>query len=654
VPNPQIGFIGLDKLAHAICFGLLAMLLILARIMDPTASQRKTLIVSWVIASVYAVIDEGTQAWTQRCVALDDLAANLIGVFTVAAWIAWRWANTRQVMSNADLTVGKRPINSSVEASQGSGAFVGDALWVGALTAFSRVLGLVRDAVLAACFGLSSMTDAFWIGFLVPNLFRRLFGEGALTAAFIPVYTDLRRQDPMLARRLAWMCVAFLFVVLGALTLLGEILLWFAKGHIPWSQDTLLAIRLTMIMLPYMPLICVVALLGGLLQVHRRFGPPAAVPILLNLTMIIAALFASLGARSGSDPHHAITVVSVSVVLAGLLQLIWQCAAALRCEPLTTRIGQATGALKSVLVLMLPMALGLAVFQINTLLDSLIAWGLSPPASGAQEMYWFGFSVPYPVASGAVTALQYAQRLYQFPLGVFGIAVATAIFPALAQAASPEKDVRSLEPFRKIIQQGLRLTVFIGLPASIGLILVRVPLVRVIFERRQFALEDSLRVATILTGYASAVWAYSMAHVLTRAFYALKDARTPLRISLIMVAVNLMLNLVLVWWLGAAALAWSTALSGVGQVVLLLLAIRRHVDQPVDRSVWSAWAMSMLLTAFMAAVLITIVVLYNPVGRFGLAVQLLILVAVGIAVVLGGAKLIAAQELQWLLKRRAQ
>ena len=179
----------------------------------------------------------------------------------------------------------------------------------------SRLLGLARDAVLAACFGMTTLADAFWIGFLVPNLFRRLFGEGALTAAFIPVYTDWRQKDPVVARRLASLCVGLLLVVLSVVTLVGEAVLASLSDQ-PWSADTHLAIRLTMIMLPYMPMICVAALLGGILQVHGRFGPPAAAPIVLNLVMIGAALWATSETSPGqTDSHSAITIVAMSVLV---------------------------------------------------------------------------------------------------------------------------------------------------------------------------------------------------------------------------------------------------------------------------------------------------------------------------------------------------
>jgi len=244
----------------------------------------------------------------------------------------------------------------------------------------------------------------------------------------------------------------------------------------------------------------------------------------------------------------------------------------------------------------------------------------------------------------------------------FGIAIATAIFPALSSAAakSNSKDlgngrliVSASEAFANIVRQGLRLTIFIGLPASVGLILIRVPLSRTVFEHGDFSTQDALRVATILAGYASSIWAYSMTHTLTRAFYALKDAKTPLRVSMGMVALNLALNVTLIWPLGAVGLAWSTAASAVGQVLLLLLMLRKRVHNTIDRSVMMSWARTALASAVMALVILPITYFYDPAGLSKQVNYALLagLVVLGGVVVLAVAWFSRAEELQWLRRR---
>jgi len=531
--------------------------------------------------------------------------------------------------------------------------FVGHAITVSLLTILSRITGLVRDAVLAAAFGLGATADAFFMAFLVPNLFRRLFGEGALTAAFVPVYTRLVNTDRLTARRLASLSIALLVVVLSAVTLVGEaVLAYLVMRDI--SADAHLTLRMAMIMLPYMPVICVVALLGGVLQVHGRFGAPAAAPIILNVGMIVAAVLGSQGVIGDGSTDNAVVVISVGVLIAGVGQLLWQGLAVVRVETFTTSLRDAWPAFREMMGMMGPMVIGLAVFQINTFMDSVIAFTLSPKEGGPETLTFFGRQAPYPIDTGGVAALQWAQRLYWFPLGVFGIAIATAIFPALSRAATMSNAALSRERLGDVLRQGLRLSMFITLPASVGLILVRVPLTRAIYERGRFETDDALRVATILIGYASVVWAYSMTHVLTRACYAVRDAKTPLLISTGMVVINLLLNVVLIWPMGVAGLAWSSAVSAIGQVVCLLLVMKHYTGTLLDRSVWISWGRTALACVVMGAVVIVLSMWRDSTAGStgGATLDLTVLVIAGAAVFGISALAMRAPELRWLIKRR--
>ncbi|MDX1682175.1 MAG: murein biosynthesis integral membrane protein MurJ [Phycisphaeraceae bacterium] len=530
------------------------------------------------------------------------------------------------------------------------GGFIGHALKVSSWTLFSRLTGLGRDAALAAVFGLGAVADAFFIGFLVPNLSRRLFGEGAFAAAFIPEYADLVKNDRQLARRLATLCLVALTVVLGGLTLIGEAVLLGMQTWGVWSPESSLAIRLTMVMLPYMPLVCLVALLGGILQVHGKFGPPAAAPVILNLVMIGAALAVMPWA-----PASAAMAVAAAVVGAGVLQLAWLGVTTLGVERPGRALAGTGPALRRLATAWLPMMAGLAVFQINALLDHLIAFGLAPRTGGPEQLHLWGRIVDYPVQAGAVAALQWAQRLYQFPLGVFGIALATAIFPALASAAagSQPEDERA---YAATLRRGVRLAVFIGLPAGVGLWLVGYPLVRLIYARGAFSLDDVDRVATILSGYAVGVWAYSATHVVTRAFYARRDTITPLLVGVVIVILNLGLNLVLIWPLGAAGLAWSTAITASLQTVILLLLISRKAAHVLTRPVVIGCLRSVALTAVMAAAVASLAWALNPVaaGPWVSAAMLFGLVITGMMVYGAGAWWTGAPEWHWLLKRPAE
>jgi putative peptidoglycan lipid II flippase len=500
-------------------------------------------------------------------------------------------------------------------------------------TVASRVTGLVRDASLSRIFGAAGVMDAFFFAFMIPNLFRRLFGEGAVSAAFLRVYARLDANDPPAARKLATLTVLIMIVVLGGITIAGEILL--AWGLYAAAGEQQLVVRLTMITLPYMPLVCVVAILGAMLQVHGRFAPSAAVPIVMNLCLI-GAVVALAPFFGEADKGAHVTAVAGSLLVAGGLQIAWMLLALRGRQWLVGGARAAREPMRDVVRQVGPMILGLGVLQFNVFIDGLIA---SYPTTVGPSI----FGVEYPLREGAMAAVSFAQRLYQFPLGVFGIAIATAIYPALArQAEEPEA-------FSDILRRGLRLVVFIGLPASAGLMLIGPMLVKVIFEGGIFEAGDSQRVTFVLYGYASGVWAYSMIHVLTRAFYARGDSMTPVKVAVFMVALNVALNCTLIWTpLREAGLAWSTALCAVIQSFVLLWLVRRHASGLVDGAVSRGAARSLVITALMTLVVWTVLAAL-PVATSWLQAlaNLAAAVGAGTIVVYAAARALDMPELHW-------
>lgn len=511
---------------------------------------------------------------------------------------------------------------------------------VSGLTLVSRVAGLVRDLIHARLFGDSAIGSAFMAAWAIPNLFRRLFGEGALAAAFIPEYAQLRERDPGAAGRFATLTLAVLTLVTGALLIVGEIVLLAVLLTDGGDPDRSLSFRLIMIMLPFMPLVCIAAILGGMLQTHGRFGPPAAAPIILNAMVIATALPFYLS--EGADRVAAAYWIGGAAVAAGVVQVVWSLAALRRHTRWSRSFSGAGEPMRRLLRRFLPVIVGMGTIQLNAFLDTVIAmWPV-----------WVGptiFGIAYPLDESSNAILAFTQRLYQFPLGVFGLAVATAIFPLLARhAGEPE---RYLETFRR----GLRLSFFIGLPASAGLVLVRHDLTMVMYGGGASAFSEAgtARAAAVLLGYAPGVWAYSLNHVVTRAFYATGDTSTPMRIALWIVAFNLALNCLLIWRLGEAGLAWSTSISAILQLLLLTLAARRLTARPVyDRQTGNAMVLTIGATLVMAvAVALSIELLGLPRTWGGSLARL------GAAVVVGGTAygLLAAAlrqaELRWLLSR---
>jgi len=463
-------------------------------------------------------------------------------------------------------------------------------------TALSRVLGMVRDMAFAYFLGAGGLMDAWAIAFKIPNLARRLFGEGAAASSLIPVYSEQLHRDPQRANRFAMSVVTAVFVLLAGVAVLGEVFLWLYYHFLAAHEGARLKVALTGLMLPYMVLICVVAVLGGMLNTHRHFAIPAAAPLVLNV-FLIAGL--CLGGWVLHLPQRTtVYVVSAGVVLAGLVQLamqappLWRLGVSLRpawdvrSEPF-----------RRTLVLMGPMILGLTATQISTLVNDLTALWLSGSAEKGEAFFLLGHAVRYPLWEGAVSHLFYAQRLYQLPLGLFGVSLATAIFPEMSVDAA-KRDFTSLG---RAISWGMRCTVFVAAPATVGLLLIGRPVVSVILERGQFTSADTAATAVTLSFYVLGLGGYFAQQILTRAFYSLQESRVPARTALIAVGLGAILNLVLVWPLGSGGLAAATAVGSYIQVAMLATALRRRLGADVMAGIGRAFRDTAIATACMAA-----------------------------------------------------
>lgn len=478
-----------------------------------------------------------------------------------------------------------------------TGSWLGGMLVVSAMTVLSRILGLVRDIAMAQLFGLSPIMDAFTIAFRIPNLSRKLFGEGALATSFIPVFTrELQSQDRAVAWQLASAVLGWLTFFLTILVVLGEwgLAAWIWYGGV--SDETRLLIELTALMLPYLILICVASQIGAVLNSLGRFGWPATVPVILNLVWLVGAWWLTPWFAS---PESQARMLGLCILISGVLQLAVQWPA-LRAtgfrfqwdwQPVRPQ-------LREVIWTMLPVVLGLSITQINTFSDSLIAWGFSQPVGDPNAVMPLPGRPAYPLAAGAVSTLYYGERMYQFPLGVFGVALGTAIFPMLARHAARKE----MDNLREDLSLGMRLVLVIGVPASAALMWLAHPIARCLFERGEFSPEDTARTARIIAAYGSGVWAYCGLLILQRGCYAVGDRATPLRLGLLSVAINLVLNLTLIWFLAERGLAASTSICATFQVAALIWGLQRRVGRldwgPIQRCAWR----TMIATALMSAV----------------------------------------------------
>lgn len=488
--------------------------------------------------------------------------------------------------------VSETPANSRARA----GSWLGGMLVVSAMTVLSRILGLVRDIAMAQLFGLSPIMDAFTVAFRIPNLSRKLFGEGALATSFIPVFArELQSQDRITAWRLASAVLGWLTFFLTILVVLGEwgLAAWIWYGGV--SDETRLLIELTALMLPYLILICVASQVGAVLNSLGRFGWPATVPVILNLVWLIGAWWLTPWFAA---PESQARMLGMCILVSGVLQLAVQWPA-LRATGFRFQWDwhPARPQVREIIWTMLPVVLGLSITQINTFSDSLIAWGFSQPIGDPNAVMPIPGHPSYPLAAGAVSALYYGERMYQFPLGVFGVALGTAIFPMLARHAARNE----MDNLREDLSLGLRLVLVIGVPASAALMWLAHPIARCLFERGEFSPADTARTAQIIAAYGSGVWAYCGLLILQRGCYAVGDRATPLKLGLISVGVNLVLNLTLIWFVGERGLAASTSICAQLQVVALIWSVQRRVGWLDWRPLQRCALRTLIATALMSA-----------------------------------------------------
>jgi putative peptidoglycan lipid II flippase len=443
---------------------------------------------------------------------------------------------------------------------------------IGLATFASRLLGFLRDIVLARLFGATAAADAFFIAYRIPNLLRELFAEGSMSSAFIPVFTEYHtlrtRKD---AWELASAAFTTLLTIVTAITLLGIVaapgIVWLLAPGFHGHPDKLaMTTLLARIMFPYLLFISLAALAMGILNSLRAFAAPALSPVFFNLSIIGCALFL---APAFPEP---ILGVAIGVVAGGAAQFVMQLPGlALRGMVFGWRFDPWHPGVRRIGALMVPSLLGLSVTQINITVSTILA----------------------SFFAGGPTYLFYGMRLIQFPLGIFGAALATAILPTLAAQAARA----ALDELRGTLAFGLRMILFIILPAMLGLILLREPIVHLFFEHGSFTAADTAATATAVLCYAVGLWAFAGVRIIVAAFYSLQDTVTPALVAAVAVLANLAFSILLMDRLEAAGLALATALSAMLNVSVLVAVLNRRLGG-VD---WRAVGRSAMRTAAAAA-----------------------------------------------------
>ncbi|KTC99520.1 murein biosynthesis integral membrane protein MurJ [Legionella erythra] len=423
---------------------------------------------------------------------------------------------------------------------------------VSIMTLASRLMGFARDMLLAYFFGAQAGMDAFYVAFRIPNFMRRLFAEGAFAQAFVPVLAEYQQKRPVNDVRLFIARITgHLSLVLSIITVIGVlaapvIIFIFAPGFGEGSTRTLLATEMLRLTFPYLMLISLTAMAGAVLNTYGYFGVPAFTPVLLNVFMILAAVYLT--------PYTDTPVVALAwgVLLAGIAQLLFQIPFLYQRQLLVKpRLFWGDDGVRRVLKLMVPALFGVSIAQINLMIDSIFASFLQV---------------------GSVSWLYYTDRLTDFPLGVFGVAIATVILPHLSRKHAEQ----NLEKYSRALDWGLRSILLIGLPSGVGLALFSMPMIACCFAYGKFSAIDVLQTQKSLIALGSGVPAFMMVKVLASGFYAKQNIKTPVKIGAVAMVVNSLLCAVLIWPLAHAGLALASTLAGYLNCGLLFILLRRR------------------------------------------------------------------------------
>lgn len=451
---------------------------------------------------------------------------------------------------------------------------------IGTATALSRALGFIRDIVLAAYFGTGAAAQAFFVAFKIPNALRDLVGEGAANAAIVPVLTEYKTKgEEKEFLRVSRVLFNVSFLVLSILTVLGiifspVIVRVMAPGFTKDPSILSLTIHLNRIMFPYLILIGLTAYTMGVLNTLKHFASPAFGPCLLNLAMILSAVLLC--------PRFGVTGLVLGVLAGGALQLLLNMTV-MRKKGVTVNFndGLKDRAVKRIGNLLAPRAFGSAIYQVNIFVDTMLA------------------SLAWIVGAGGVAALYYANRLIQFPLAIFGLALAQAALPKMSR----EFSMNDIPHLKDTLSFSLRVTFLIMLPASVGLAILGKPIIKILFQRGEFTAYSASITQSALFFYAFGLCAYGGIKLLVTCFYAMQDTVTPVKTAFFAVIMNVILNLILMWPLKLGGLALATSISATFNFALLYIILKKRLGCLGTKKMIDSFARVVLASIAMGLVL---------------------------------------------------
>ncbi len=499
---------------------------------------------------------------------------------------------------------------------------------MGFATTLSRIFGFIRDMVIANFLGAGFKADAFFVAFRIPNLLRRLFGEGSLTASFIPVFTKYKiEKGEEEANRIASISFTMLIIILLIITSLGvifspQIIKILAPGFKKFPEKFLLSVKLNRIMFPYIFFISLVALCMGILNSLKHFFAPSIAPVFLNISMIISCIIAYFLKKK------IVIFLAYGVVWGGILQLILQL---IYLKKFKVKIKPDFSffhpAIKEIIKLMGPSVLGLAVTQIQIFFNTLLASFLE---------------------TGSISYLYYADRLIQFPLGVFAVSIGNAVLPLISE----HRTKKEISKIQESYLFSIKLILFISIPACIGLITCGKLIISVLFQRGEFTHQTVLAVYYALLSYSLGLFAYSGIRVLTPVFYAYEDTKTPVKIAFISLCINVGASLILMKFFSYVGLALATFISSSFNFFSLCFKIRKHIS--VDYSIILKYVLKILIASAVMGIFLSFVNNYFDYENFKFFIKafyLLIIVFLGVAIYLILCKFFKIEEVKLILKR---
>jgi putative peptidoglycan lipid II flippase len=450
---------------------------------------------------------------------------------------------------------------------------------VSAMTLISRVSGLIRDVVMASVLGSSGVADAFFVAFRIPNFLRRIFGEGAFAQAFVPVFTELTERNTYEAKQFVNSAAGLLALITLILTLFGMVfapalIAFYAPGYKDDPVQMAATVDALRYMFPYLFCISLVAMSAGVLNTLNRFAIPAVTPVLLNVCLVLVMwLLVPL-------MDSAASALAIGVLIAGVVQLLFQVPSLYREGYLPKfAFDRSNPAVKKVFGLMLPAVFSVSVAQINMFVNTVLASFL---------------------VTGSVSWLYYSDRLMEFPVGVFGIALASVVLPSL----SKEHISGSADSFSELMDWALRWVILIAVPATFALYLLATPLLSTIFLRNAFTVNDVEMSALALEAFSIGICGFIFVKVLAPGFFARQDTKTPMKIAVVSVLVNVLMSIVLVRYMQHTGLALAISIAAwVNAGLLFMVLVWRGVYKPQNGWLWFLLRVAIAVAA-MSAVLI--------------------------------------------------